>query len=188
MQNLRQYLNKTFLNKATFHERWNNVMDVGHRVAVNAILITSCYAGYLGYNEYQRNKEYQRMWAKNNKYYEYDPFYMYNPEYMRKNNVDEEMITKTRPEHAAARAIREIYRLPMQPPYEALPLAVAVNGNPIREGPDCNMPEFMSPEQRAKWEAKMKEMYNNNTHPSSSSSSSSTTSTSSATSSLTPSK
>lgn len=152
----RRRINSTYFNSKEFNVKWNSTLDTLHRTGVNVLLLSTGYAFYLGYQGIKSTREYHKDWSNYNPYYLSDPYFVYNADYMRKQKFTEQQVAYTRPMFAAARAIREKYRIPLQPPYEVVPLRIAVNYNPIKEGPDCNMPEYMTDEQRARWEAKVK--------------------------------
>jgi len=120
--------------------RWNNFLDLAHKTAVNILFVGTMYGAYLGYQGYKQSREFRKEWSKYNKYYELDPYYTYNPDFMRHQGYEEEQIALTRPQFHAAKALREIYQIPLQPPYEPLPIHIATNGNPIKEGPYANVP------------------------------------------------
>ena len=152
----RRVVNSSFANAKSFNERTNMTLDALHKVGVNVLLLATAYASYTAGRAWYHNRGFKDVWSGLNPYYEFDPYFMYNLDYMKRHKMSDEQIALSRPRFAAARAIREKYRIPMQPPFEPVALEVAVNGETgaIKEGPDANMVEFMTREQRAVFEAK----------------------------------
>lgn len=75
----------------------------------------------MGQGYYMRRTK-RQYWESLNPKWDDDPFYAFNPNYMRFLQKSNEEILLTRPAWYAAKRLRELQGIPLQAPYEPLPV------------------------------------------------------------------
>lgn len=115
--------------------RLDSLFDFTHRVALNTLFIVGGLIAYNSGRVYIDRRARLEEWKENNKHWENDPFFVFDPNHMRLSKKDEEEILLTRPMWYAAKELRELHGIPLQPPY--LPISnplMGRNGETVTAG------------------------------------------------------